>query len=183
MRATADLRPAPDLTLIWLGRGEATRLEGGQWKRSPEFDYEFSVVQRRYGERWESVKELHRRHPGYDGSAGPRDQTYTFEIAWAPPTAEGVVRGKIWSTLGDGSLDTDREFRRGKIEIAADISSMAPFDTYRITQDYQYEQGRLVELVELVKKGTGGPEKEWVRNQEHAELFGARQFEAPPTRR
>jgi hypothetical protein len=151
-----------------------------QWQRIPEFDYEFSVIQRRYGGRWESTKEMHRRHPSYDLSAGPRDQTYSFNIEWSTPANEPVV-GTVWSTLGDGTLRTDREFRKGILEIAANVSSFAPFNTYRITQDYRYEEGKLVELVELFKK-KGDAEQPWVKNEEEARLFSVRTFDGPPTR-
>ena len=37
------------------------------------------MTQRRYADRWESVKVQHRRHPDYDGSAGARDQVNFFK--------------------------------------------------------------------------------------------------------
>jgi hypothetical protein len=179
---SAAARTEPEVMLVWVGHSTAQRLEGGSWKRVPEFDYEFTVVQRRYHDHWESTKDMHRRHPGYDLSAGPRDQTYSFSINYAPAAPDGKVSGSIWSTLGDGQITTDHEFRKGQIEIAADVSSFAPFNTYRITQDYRYETGELREVVELLKKKPEG-EQQWVRNDEEAKLFAVRKFDAPPTSR
>jgi hypothetical protein len=170
--------PAPELTLVWVGRGECERLEAGAWVRRPEFDYDFTVEQRREGDHWESVKSLRRRHPAYDGSAGDRSQTYYFRVDYAAPDAQGQLPSKLTSTLGNGDGLTDREFRAATLDFKADVSSLAPFDRYRITQRYEYEAGRLVELVEL-NKGA----QPWVRNHEVATLFGARSFEGAPTRR
>ena len=174
-------RPAPEATLAWVGHGEAERLEGGRWVRIPTFDYEFTVLQHRYQDRWESVKTLRRLHPGYDGSAGPREQVMAFRVDYGPAAA-GQVASRITSSLGDGRGTTDPEFRRAVIVLGAEVSRFAPFDTYRITQDYRYEEGRLVETVELLGHGPDG-ERPWVRNHEEATLFGPRTFPAPPTRR
>jgi hypothetical protein len=169
---TATKPAEPELTLVWIGRGECERLENGVWVRREEFDYEFSVEQRRMGDHWESVKSMRRRHPDYDGSAGPRAQTYFFRLAFSPGGAMQVT-----TTLGDGTGTTDSEFRKAELNFsAAGVSSMAPFDRYRITQNYDYEGGQLRERVEL-NKGNNP----WVRNHEVATLFGARKFESAPT--
>jgi hypothetical protein len=60
--------------------------------------------------------------------------------------------------------------------MAAGVSGFAPFDRYVITQNYDYEAGRLTELVELNKGSTP-----WVRNKEQATLFAAHQFPFAPT--
>lgn len=60
----------------WAG----ARTGDGAGQRAPNHDYEFSVTQRRYGDRWESIKVQHRRLPEYDGSAGARDQVHYFKI-------------------------------------------------------------------------------------------------------
>ncbi len=169
----------PKTTLIWLGTGAAYRAEGDGFQRTPEFDYEFSVVQRRYGDRWESTKELHRRHPDYDGSAGPRDQTYHFTIQFGAPQGDAVAF-EVDSTLGNGTGTTDRQFRKAQIELHPDISSLAPFNMYRLEQDYRYERGSLVETVSLVKRGDDG-EKLWVKTEEEARLYAQHSFEGPPT--
>jgi hypothetical protein len=165
------------MTLVWVGRGECERLEAGQWVRKPELDYEFSVEQHRLAGRWVSVKSMRRLHPAYDGSAGPRLQTYFFEQAFGAPDPAGAVKGVLTSSLGTGVVTADREFRRVELQFLADgVSRFAPFDRYRITQRYDYEAGSLTERVEL-QKG----EAPWVRNQESATLFARQQFSAPPT--
>lgn len=177
--------PSPEapVTLVWVGAGEAERLEGGAWKRIPAFDYEFSVVQRRYGDHWESVKSLHRRHPDYDGSAGPRDQTMFFRVDYAEPAADGSVAAKLDASLGVGSGTTDREFRHTTLELRADVSRFAPFNTYRIDQNYGYATGTLDETVTLDKREKDGKLTPWVRNREKARLFGQRAFDHAPSTR
>lgn len=168
-------------TLVWVGRGEAERYADGTWSRAPAFDYDFSVTQRRRADHWESIKEMHRRHPDYDGSAGPRDQTYHFRIGLpAAASGAGPYPLEVRSTLGDGQGTTDAEFRHSVLTLRANVSSMAPFDTYRITQDYLYEEGALHEVVELFRSGS--PETPWVRNTERAVLFAVHRFEEAPSR-
>lgn len=170
---------SPQLTLVWVGRGECERLENGAWVRRPELDYDFSVEQRRFGEHWESVKSMRRRHPGYDGVAGPRSQTMFFVLDFAAPDAQQKVAAQLTATIGNGTGTTDPEFRHAELNfMAAGVSGMAPFDRYRITQTYDYEGGALTELVEL-NKGT----EPWVRNRERATLFAAQHFTGAPTRR
>lgn len=173
---TTAARPAPEVTLVWVGRGECERMEEGRWVRRPEFDYDFSVEQRRYGNHWESVKSMRRLHPAYDGSAGERAQTYFFHLDYEASAAARVPM-RLRSSLGDGEGSADREFREAEFGFAAaGVSSMAPFDRYRITQRYDYEAGRLTETVEL-NKGA----QPWVRNREVATLFAAHRFDAAPT--
>ncbi len=168
-------------TLVWVGRGEAERFADGAFHRAPSFDYDFIVVQRRHGDHWESIKEMHRRHPDYDGSAGPRDQTYHFRIVLPAVVAgAGPFPLVVQSTIGDGEGSTDAEFRRSVLTMRANVSSMAPFDTYRITQEYRYEEAALDEVVELFR--SGATETPWVRNTEHAVLYAVHHFEGPPTR-
>jgi hypothetical protein len=173
-----EAQPAPaDLTLVWVGRGECERMENGAWVRRPEYDYDFSVEQRRGAGRWDSVKSMRRLHPGYDGLAGERTQTYFFRQEFGAPDASGKVAGALRSTLGTGTVMADAEFRKAELEfLAANVSTMAPYDRYRITQRYDYEGGQLEEVVEL-NKG----QQPWVRNREKALLFAARRFEGPPT--
>lgn len=171
--------PAGELTLVWVGRGECERFEGGAWVRRPELDYEFSVEQHRLGDHWESVKNLRRRHPAYDGVAGDRAQTMYFRLEFSAAEKKGRINAKLTTSIGNGTGETDREYRQAKLDLlAAGVSSFAPFDRYRITQSYDYEQGRLVELVEL-NKG----DLPWVRNREVATLFAAHRFEGAPTTR
>lgn len=170
--------PPSDTTLVWVGYGEAERLEEGVWQRRPEFDYEFTVEQRRNADHWESVKHMRRRHPAYDGSAGPRELTYHFRLDLAAVDAQGRVPMSITSSLGPGEGHADREFREASLVFHPDISSFAPFDTYRIAQTYAYEKGQLEETVSLDKGAS-----HWVRNKEKATLFAAHTFDAPPTKR
>lgn len=170
--------PPSDLTLVWVGYGEAEMMVGGAYRRAPQFDYEFTVEQRRFADHWESVKHLRRRHPGYDGSAGPREQTMYFRLDLASVDAEGGVPVRITSTLGPGEGRADREFRTATLVFHPDVSSFAPFDTYRIAQSYGYERGALEETVRLDKG-----DKPWVRNNERATLFAAQTFTDPPTTR
>ena len=167
----------PEYTLVWVGRGEAERLVDGAWRRAPEFDYDFSVQQVRYGDRWSSVKSMRRRHPDYDGSAGERTVTWFFQ-ADLKPTDGARVPVEFTTSLGAGLGTTDPQFRRASMELKANVSSMAPFDRYRISQDYRYEDGQLDETVSLDKGETP-----WVRNVEHATLFARHTFAAPPTTR
>jgi len=176
--AAPGATPEPTLVLVWVGRGEAERLEKGAWVRVPEFDYDFSVEQRRWPDRWESVKSLRRRHPAYDGSAGPRAQTYFFTVTYGAARPNGEVPMHIESTLGAGDGVTDVEFRRTRLELRADVSSMAPFDRYRLAQTYAYEAGALEETVAL-----DDGDRPWVRNHERARLFATRSWDGPPTRR
>lgn len=164
------------LTLVWVGRGEAERLEGGTWKRIPEFDYDFTVEQRRDAHHWESVKSLRRRHPDYDGSAGPREQTMFFRLTYTATGEDGRVASTIHSSLGEGSGHTDPEFRQAVLEMRPDISRFAPFDRYRISQTYAYERGALEETVMLLDGETP-----WVRNTEKAALFAPHAFSGAPT--
>ncbi len=169
--------PTPELTLVWVGEGKVERLEDGQWLRAETFDYEFTVEQRRFADHWESVKHLRRRHPAYDGSAGPREETMFFRLELGAGDAS-EVRLRIDSSLGSGEGSTDREFRAAELVMHPDISSFAPFDTYRIAQRYGYEEGVLRETVSRDKG-----DEHWVRSEETAALFAAHAFEAPPTRR
>ncbi len=175
--AAAPSAPA-ELTLLWVGRGECERFENSAWVRRPEFDYDFSVEQHRAGNQWNSVKSMRRLHPEYDGTAGERTQTYFFQLALGAPDAQRVPMTLVTS-LGNGTGVTDRDFRQAELTFAAaGVSSMAPFDRYRITQTYDYEGGRLTELVELNKGET-----QWVRNHEVATLFAPHRFDRAPTTR
>lgn len=168
----------PQLTLVWVGQGQAERFDHGAWLRAEAFDYEFTVEQRRYADHWESVKHLRRRHPAYDGSAGPREQTMYFRVELPAADAQGRLPVRIASSLGAGEGETDREFRSTTLVLHPEISRFAPFDTYRIEQHYNYEAGALEEIVSL-DKGT----KPWVKNHETAVLFAPHEFDHAPTTR
>ncbi len=127
----AGVREEPLVTLVWVGRGECERAENGVFVRRPELDYELTVVQRRYADRWESVKTMRRLEPAYDGVAGPREQVLGFQLGLGP-TSPGRAGGAIRSSLGEGTWEADAEIRESTITLRADVSTMAQFDTYRI---------------------------------------------------
>ncbi len=166
-------------TITWLGNSKAFVYANGKYQRAETYDYTFSVVQRRYGNVWKSVKDLHRIHPDYDGKAGKRDQTMYFGIDFSQ-TSAGIV-SKIHSSLGKGKGKSDKEFREQSFELTYDnISSFAPYNTMRITQHYQYEQGLLLETVELFKR-KGDKEIPFMKIEERAEIFRPVRLNKAPT--
>ncbi len=167
--------PTAEAVLVWHGRGEAYRMKRGAWQRTPSFDYDFTVVQRRFASTWESTKTVQRRHPAYDGSAGPRAQTYHFALKYAPSGAF-----QLKSTLGNGNGHTDASFREASMVVDADISRFAPYNRYTIEQHYDYEVGGLSETVTLVKH-SATQDKPWAKVEEVAQLFGPATFPTPPT--
>ncbi len=180
--ASATAFPPSQNLLVWVGTGTATVYVDGAWRRAASQDYEFCVTQRRYGERWESVKVQHRRHPDYDGSAGARDQVNYFRVELPAAGSASPLTFKLRSSFGDGSGQIDGEFRAGAMEFdARDASMFAPFNRYRITQQYRYEHGELLEVVELFKK-KGSVETPFMRFEERASLLAPRQFDAAPNR-
>lgn len=171
----------PRVLLAWVGTGSASVHSNGAWRRVPEHDYEFSVIQRRHAGHWESVKAQHRRHPGYDGSAGPREQVHYFRVDLTAQAAADELGFGLRSSFGDGQGRIDREFRNGRMEFEAKgVSLFAPYNRYRITQQYRYEQGQLVEVVELFKK-KGELETPFMRFEERATLLAPQRFAAAPT--
>jgi hypothetical protein len=168
----------PETTLVWVGTGEAERYVDGEWRRAPEFDYEFSVEQRRYAGQWQSIKSLRRRHPAYDGSAGPREETWFFNLE-LQAEQQGQLPVVVVSSLGDGQGRMDSQFRAATLEMKPEISSLAPFNTYLIEQRYLYEEGSLEETVSLTKREAGG-DAPIVRNRERARLFAPQSFSGVP---
>lgn len=175
---------SPQATLVWVGAAAAFVWRDNRWQRVPSHDYEFSVTQRRYSERWESVKVQHRRHPGYDGSAGARDQVHYFRVNFvAEDATNGGVGGRLHSSLGDGLVTSDREFRRAALELTAvGVSLFAPYNRFRIDQEYRYESGELVETVELYAARAEGRQR-FMKFEERAVLFAPHRFAGAPTRR
>jgi hypothetical protein len=166
-------------TIVWVGKGESYVYKDGKYIRSESNDYTFEVVQRRYHNVWRSVKNMHRIHPDYDGKAGDREQTMYFTIMFTEK--EDKIVSKIKSSLGNGDGVTDNEFRKQTIQFSADgVSSFAPYNTYRITQNYQYEEGLLLETVELFKLDDG-KEIPFVKIEEKATIFRPVQLDGAPT--
>jgi hypothetical protein len=176
--------PTPKATLVWVGTGTAHVFAGGQWQRAPAQDYEFSVTQRRYAQHWESVKVQHRRHPAYDGSAGLRDQVHYFRVDYPAATGAASVSARLASSLGDGQGQIDGAFRDGTLEFAArGVSMFAPFNHYRISQQYRYEDGTLTEQVELFKRGNssgGAADAPFMKFEERATLMAPQRMNGAP---
>lgn len=166
-------------SIVWVGTGSSYIYQNGTYHRSESNDYSFEVVQRRYDNHWKSIKNIHRIHPDYDGKAGEREQTMFFAIDFLKENNKIV--SKINSSLGQGNGVSDSEFREQTIQFSLDgISSFAPYNTMRITQNYKYEDGRLYEIVELFKF-KDGKEIPFVKIEEQAEIFRPKQLNNAPT--
>jgi hypothetical protein len=159
----------PLKTAVYVGMGDAYRFVRGEWERLPSYDYEFSVVQWFHEDGWESIKEIHRRHPDYDGRAGDRDQTLYFRVKTGP--AEGSSRTlHIQSSWGQGRGTADADLSNVVVEFSPDISRFAPFNTFRITQRFSFDEGRLRETVEILKK-IDGQERPFMKIEEEADMY------------
>ena len=166
-------------TIIWNGTSIAYRFVNENWERASNYDYQFSVMQKRYDKLWKSVKTLHRMHPDYDGKAGDRDQTMYFELAFS--SRNDSVVSDLTSSLGKGKGFTDNEFRKQTIEFKVDdLSSFVPYDHMRITQEYKYEEGVLVETVFLFKL-KDGKEIPFMKNEEKAYFYMKGKLDKAPT--
>ena len=167
-------------SILWVGSGESFVFIDGAYQRSESNDYSFEVVQRRYGNSWKSVKNMHRIHPNYDGKSGEREQTMFFGIDFSKK-GDKIV-SIINSSLGSGSGISDKEFREQVIQFSVDnISSFAPYNTMRITQHYKYEEGVLLETVELFKLKEG-IETPFAKIEERAVIFRPTTLEVAPTK-
>lgn len=173
---------APDAEFFWAGTGTSYVYEAGQWVRTPRQDYVFHVHQRRFSDRWESQKVQNRFDPHYDGGAGPADQQHFFLLEIGSAEATGAIPVELTSTYGDGSGITDPEFRRATLEFAAaGVSRLAPYNRFRIEQEYDYESGLLSEEVLLFRQRPDGTEEPFVRVIEEARLYVPGGFTVPPT--
>jgi hypothetical protein len=147
--------PAPSSSSVFAGHARASRFVQGAWVAAPEYDYDFLVLERRFAGHWEAIKEIHRRHPRYDGRAGPRDQTLYFLVQMSPAPDGGydlVVEG----SLGRGSGHEKAGGGGLVLELApARKGWFVPFDTIRIRQERPAAEGRIQETVELLSKGKG----------------------------
>lgn len=168
-------------TIIWNGISKAYRYENGEWKRAENYDYQFNVVQKRYDNHWKSVKSLNRIHPEYDGKAGDRNQTMYFEVAYNN-LIDGKVQAVINSSLGNGMGTSDTEFRRSVLTMYVhNANKFLPYNKYRITQNYNYEEGVLTETVELIKE-KDGKETPFMKNEETALIYIKSKLDKAPTR-
>jgi hypothetical protein len=167
-------------TIIWNGYSKAYVYKDGNWLRAETFDYYFDVIQKRYGKEWKSVKSLHRIHPDYNGKAGQRDQTMYFGLAYTKP--DGTIRSAINSSLGNGYGTTDTEFRNAQLEFELkDANAFVPYNKIRIKQNYDYENGKLTEVVELLKV-KNGKETPFMKNEEEAYFYIKGKLDKAPTK-
>lgn len=147
--------PEPLSSSVFVGHARAYHFSNGAWVAAPENDYDFLVLERRWADHREAIKEIHRRHPKYNGRAGSRDQTLYFSVRSSPAPGGGSVL-VVESSEGNG---TGHETAGG--ELVFDLSYarrgiFVPFDTIRIRQDRSAEEGRLRETVELLTKRKTG---------------------------
>jgi hypothetical protein len=168
-------------TIIWNGYSKAFVYKDENWQRAETFDYYFDVIQKRYDKEWKSVKSLHRIHPDYNGKAGQRDQTMFFGVKYNS-IQNGKVNGSILSSLGDGTLQTDNEYRNSEIDInLKDASMFMPYNKIKITQYYDYENGKLTETV-LLSKVKDGKEIPFMKNEEEAYFYIKGKLDKAPTK-
>lgn len=149
--------PPPDspASSVFAGHARAFRFAKGAWVAAPEYDYDFIVLERRSAGRWETIKEVHRRHPKYDGRAGPRDQTLWFVVRTSP-SPDGGSDLAVEGTLGRGSGHEKAGGEGVVLELAyARKGWFVPFDTVRIRQERPVADGRLEETVELFSRKDG----------------------------
>lgn len=168
---------------LWYGVSRAHRFINGKYERDETYDYLFSVRQLRQGNTWKSIKNLHRTHPDYDGKGGERDQTMYFEVTYKKDG--GDITSTVNTSLGNGNGESDAEFRHQTLEFDFDGSKgiaglFVPYNRFRIIQDYKYEDGKLVETVELFKK-KGNHEIPYAMMKETAEIYIKGTFDTPPT--
>jgi hypothetical protein len=168
-------------TIIWNGVSHAYRYENNNWVRDEQYDYQFNVIQKRYDNLWKSVKSLHRIHPEYDGKAGERDQTMYFEVAYNCLVDSNNVKSSIISSLGNGSGLSDPEFRNSQLTMYVSSPGIfLPYNKFRITQHYNYEEGILTETVELIKE-KNGIETPFMKNEETAWFYIKGKLDKAPT--
>jgi len=165
----------PQKVLTWVGAGTAYAWQDGEWQRDATQDYEFSVVQRRYDRYWKSVKTMHRRHPDYDGSAGPRDQVHYFRVNF-DERKDGRVPLTLTSSMGAGSGHTDKAYKSVRFDLELDAPTIAqwfmPYNRLKFDQTYDYAGGALREEIVLVK-ADGERERPAFRIVESARLFAS----------
>lgn len=167
---SAKIEVEDTYTIIWNGQSEAYRYVEGKWEREELFDYVFDVIQKRYDDKWKSIKNMHRLHPQYNGKAGARDQVMYFELGFND-LKDNKLLSVINSSLGNGVGTTDKEFRDQQLILyIKDAGILAPYNKVRITQHYQYEQGILKETVELLKE-KNGKETYFMKNEETAYFY------------
>ena len=168
-------------TIVWNGYSKAFVYKDQNWQRAETFDYYFDVIQKRYNKEWKSVKSLHRIHPDYNGKAGQRDQTMYFGLKYNS-IQNGKVNGIVLSSLGEGTINADNEYRNAVIDInMKDASIFMPYNKIKITQFYDYEKGKLTETV-LLLKVKDGKETPFMKNEEEAYFYLKGKLDKAPTK-
>jgi len=160
---------SPLSSIVFAGHARAARFDAGNWLPVPEHDYDFIVLERRFADRWEVVKEIHRRHPRYDGRAGPRDQTLYFTVRTSP-AVDGGLDLAVEGSLGVG---TGHMGPGGGLVIELVTASrgwFVPFDRVRISQSREEASGRLFESVELFSR-LEGKEKAFMKMAEEGIVY------------
>ena len=162
--------PAASASSVFAGHARAFRFAKEAWVAAPEYDYDFIVLERRSADRWETIKEVHRRHPRYDGRAGPRDQTLWFVVRTSP-AADGGLDLEVEGTLGRGKGHEAAGGEGVVLELASARKGwFVPFDTVRIRQERSAADGRLEETVELFSR-KGGREAPFMKMEEQGLVY------------
>ncbi|HLP31248.1 MAG TPA: hypothetical protein VK150_07790, partial [Geothrix sp.] len=92
------------------------------------------------------------------------------------------LASQLASTLGEGAGRSDREFREQSLELtAAGVGHFSPYTHFRIVQQYRYEEGMLVETVELFRR-RDGKEEPFMRMEERAHIHARSRLSEAPTR-
>ena len=77
----------------------------------------------------------------------------------------------VSSTYGDGLGTSGTDYEWALLEINAEVSRLAPYNTIRIEQHYNYREGVLTETVLLLEVSDDGEEQPFVRIDERARIF------------
>ncbi len=165
--------PAPASSVVMTGFAHAYRFSKGSWVAAPGYDYDYTVLERRYPDHWDVVKEIHRRNPHYDGLAGPRDQTLAFTVH-TKPASRGGEDLTVESTLGTGSGHVDAGERDFRMEMEYPKKGLKglfiPFDHVRISQRRPRAEGQVAETVELFSRKKG-VEKPFMKMEEEGVVY------------
>jgi hypothetical protein len=168
----------PTLQFVWVGQGTYFAFDEGDWKSDPSQDYEFLVRQNRFEDRWESLKIQNRIHSDYNGAAGPADQQHFFRVVYGLANNDGSLSFDLETTFGNGQGSIDARFERATMDFEAQgISSFAPYNRFRISQNYNYQEGLLTETVLLYKLTKDGDEIPFAKIEERATLFSPTDLE------
>ncbi len=156
--------------LVWIGTGTSSIYKDGAWIPTPSSNYTFMVYQQRFEDQWKSHKVMNRVHENYNGSGGEADQQHLFVVKYEKVLDESK-EFSILSTMGNGEGKIDETFENAVMFIDAGISSFAPYSHIRLTQKYDYINGKLDEVIELVKVDKDNNETPFMKIIESATLF------------